>query len=186
MSDLEDVLLVLWPGAGGDADQRHMVALAKAVEERGGRALREPLTDRQMPKLIASARRRIAELRREHAPKRLILGGRSMGGRMTSMLVAEGEVADGLVFLSYPLHPPEQEDKLRDRHLYGIETPMLFVGGDRDEFAEISRLRSVIAKLGDRATLELWPGADHSMRKVQTEDVNARVLAWILRTLRLG
>ena len=179
MRDLDDLLLVLWPGAGGDVDQRHMVALAKAVEERGGRALREPLTHRRMPALIESARTRIAQLRQEFAPKRLILGGRSMGGRMTSMLVAEGELADGLVFLSYPLHPPKQEEKLRDQHLYGIETPMLFVGGDRDEFAEISRLRSVIAKLGDRATLELWPGADHSMRKVETEDVNRRVLAWI-------
>jgi hypothetical protein len=188
--ELEGALLVLWHGAGGDIDQRHLISLADAVAAHGGHAARARFAYRiegrrapdRMPKLIASARETIALLQDELQPRRLFLGGRSMGGRVASMLVAEGDRADGLIFLSYPLHPPEQQQKLRDEHLYRISTPMLFVGGDRDELADLELLRGVIEKLGDRATLELWPGADHSFRKVDPEEVNRRVLAWITST----
>jgi predicted alpha/beta-hydrolase family hydrolase len=185
--DLSGALLVLWHGAGGDIDQRHLQSLAEGVAARGGHAARARFSYRmdgkrapdRMPKLIESARDTIRMLRDRIDAKHLFLGGRSMGGRVASMLVAEGDRADGLVFLSYPLHPPKQKAKLRDQHLYRIEIPMLFIAGDRDDFADIELLRTVIGRLGDRATLELWPGADHSFRKVDPQAVNEKVLLWL-------
>jgi uncharacterized protein len=88
--------------------------------------------------------------------------GKSFGGRMASMAVAEGMPAAGLVFLGYPLHPPGKPDRVRDEHLYEIEVPMLFVEGTRDPFATPEVLEPVLAKLGDRATLHTVEGGGHS------------------------
>ena len=104
-----------------------------------------------------------------------------MGGRVASMLAAEGEVMDGLIFLSYPLHSEKKPEQLRDGHLYGLEVPMLFVQGDRDALAELPRLRPVLARLGERATLELFPGADHNLSKVDAAEVEGRTLAWLAK-----
>lgn len=186
--ELSGVLLVLWHGAGGDIDQKHMIALSDAVAARGGHAARarfgyriegKRMPDR-MPKLVDSARETIRMLAEELGEKRLFLGGRSMGGRVASMLVAEGEPADGLVFLSYPLHPAKQPEKLRDRHLYQIPIPMLFATGDRDALADMKLLRGVIEKLGHRATLEVWKGSDHSFRKVDPDESAERIVRWMV------
>jgi len=88
--------------------------------------------------------------------------GKSFGGRMASMAVAEGMPASGLVFLGYPLHPPGKPERVRDEHLYGIEVPMLFIEGTRDPFATSDVLASVLAKLGERATLHRVEGGGHS------------------------
>lgn len=184
---LDDVLLVLWHGAGGDVDNRHMVSLVRAVAGAGGWAARARFPYRRagrrapdrMPKLVADARETIAEIQEEVGPKpRLLLGGRSMGGRAASMLVAEGHPAAGLIFLSYPLHPAGKKEKLRDAHLYGIDVPMLFLAGDKDALADLELLRPVVAKL-PRATLEVWEKGDHSFRRVDPEDVSRRVLVWM-------
>jgi predicted alpha/beta-hydrolase family hydrolase len=101
-----------------------------------------------------------------------------MGGRAASVLVAEGLSADGLLFLSYPLHPAGKPEKLRDEHLYSIPCPMLFVTGDRDSLCDLALLRPVLKRLGGKASLSLFPGADHGFRKVRGEDVAAATLAW--------
>jgi uncharacterized protein len=93
---------------------------------------------------------------------RLVLGGKSMGGRIASQAVAQGLPADGLVFLGYPLHPPGRFDTLRDRHLPTITAPMLFVQGTRDAFARADLLAAVLGGLGERATLHSIEGGDHS------------------------
>src|SRR4051794_24154347 len=80
----------------------------------------------------------------------LFAGGRSMGGRIASMAVAEGMPAAGLLFLAYPLHPPGRPDRIRDEHLYGIAAPMLFIQGSRDAFAQPHLLEAVLARLGRR------------------------------------
>lgn len=115
---------------------------------------------------------------------RLLLGGRSMGGRIASHLVADGIPAAGLVFLSYPLHPPGQPQRLRDQHLYRITVPMLFLQGTRDAFAQPELLRGTLAKL-QTATLHSIDGADHGLRvagrpesDVLTDLVDATV-AWV-------
>ncbi len=108
---------------------------------------------------------RVAEYARHdlHAEK-VILGGRSMGGRMASQAVAKGLACDGLAFLAYPLHPPGQETKLRDGHLGDIRTPMLFLQGTRDEFARLDLLKATVARLDPIAQLALFEDADHSFK----------------------
>ena len=91
-------------------------------------------------------------------------GGKSLGGRIASMCVADGMGAAGLVFLGYPLHPPGKPDRLRADHLSRIEVPMLFLQGTRDAFAKPELLDEVTKKLGDRAVLERVEGGDHSFR----------------------
>jgi predicted alpha/beta-hydrolase family hydrolase len=94
----------------------------------------------------------------------VLAGGKSLGGRIASMCVADGMEAAGLVFLGYPLHPPGKPDRLRADHLQRIEVPMLFLQGTRDPFAKPELLEKVVGKLGDRATLERVEGGDHSFR----------------------
>jgi len=89
-------------------------------------------------------------------------GGKSLGGRLASMVVADGMPAAGLVFLGYPLHPPGKPERIRDAHLYEIGIPMLFLEGTRDPFATTELLAGVIEKLGQRAALVPVEGGDHS------------------------
>lgn len=89
--------------------------------------------------------------------------GKSFGGRMASMAVAEGMPAAGLVFLGYPLHPPGRPEKARDEHLPGITAPMLFLQGRNDPFAiPNEQLDEVVARIGPNATLEWIEDANHS------------------------
>ena len=91
-------------------------------------------------------------------------GGKSLGGRIASMCVADGMRAAGLVFLGYPLHPPGKPERLRAEHLERISVPMLFLHGTRDPFARTELLAQVLERLGDRATLVPVEGGDHSFR----------------------
>ncbi len=99
--------------------------------------------------------------RKELSAPRLVLGGKSMGGRIASQAVAKGLPSDALVFLGYPLHPPGQPTKLRDAHLPAITVPMLFLQGTRDAFATWDKLTPVLARL-PLATLRPVEEADHS------------------------
>jgi predicted alpha/beta-hydrolase family hydrolase len=92
----------------------------------------------------------------------VLVGGKSLGGRIASMAVADGMPARGLVFLGYPLHSPAKPDRLRAEHLERIEVPMLFLAGTRDAFAKPERLATVLGRLGERATLVQVEGGDHS------------------------
>ncbi len=92
----------------------------------------------------------------------VLAGGKSLGGRIASMCVADGMAAAGLVFLGYPLHPPGRPERIRDEHLYRIRVPMLFLHGTRDAFAQPDLLAKVVAKLGAMAALEEIEGGDHS------------------------
>jgi predicted alpha/beta-hydrolase family hydrolase len=113
--------------------------------------------------VLESATRAVfAEVRRALSPRRLVGGGKSMGGRIASQVVAQGEPADALVFLGYPLHPPGRTESLRDAHLPDIAAPLLFVQGTRDAFARPDLLDAVLARLGDRATLHRVDQGDHS------------------------
>jgi predicted alpha/beta-hydrolase family hydrolase len=94
----------------------------------------------------------------------VLAGGKSLGGRVASMCVADGMPAGGLVFLGYPLHPPGKPERIRDEHLYRITVPMLFVQGTKDPFATPALLAKVLRKLGDRATLETIEGGGHSFK----------------------
>jgi predicted alpha/beta-hydrolase family hydrolase len=94
-----------------------------------------------------------------------VLGGKSMAGRMASMLLAEplgAPKAAGLLLVGYPLHPAGQPEKLRTEHLPRVPCPMLFLEGTRDPLCDLALLKPVLRKLGRRATLHVVEGGDHS------------------------
>jgi uncharacterized protein len=114
--------------------------------------------------------------------------GKSFGGRMASMAVAEGMPATGLVYLGYPLHPPGRPEKLRDEHLYGLKLPMLFLQGTRDTFATPELLERVVSGIGPAAILEWCEGGDHSFavagRKRSADEVGASLASTVSAFMR--
>jgi hypothetical protein len=161
--------LVLTHGAGADCRSPLLVALATAFCELGVSVLRCDLPFRQLrphgPPSRGSAehdqeglRRAVGSMRQQVAG-RVFLGGHSYGGRQASMLAAsEPEVADGLILLSYPLHPPKRNDQLRTDHFAKLQTPVLFIHGSRDGFGSIEEMTAAL-KLIPAAT-ELIPVMD--------------------------
>lgn len=176
--------LLLFPGAGGDRDHRTLVALetglagTRDVARRDFpyRAKRKGPPDRA-PKLVEAVRDEAAALRAAGADT-LVLGGRSMGGRMCSMAVAEGLEAAGLVLLSYPLHPPGKPDRLRVDHFGDLHVPCLFVSGDRDPFGTPDEFRDAVAVIPGPVRFEWLPGQRHDPTGVDDEIV-AIVADWL-------
>lgn len=164
--------LLLTHGAGGGADHRTLVALEDHVEgqmgipvrrmEFGYRAAGRRFPDRA-PKLIAEVRAEAEAFAAQiGAPaSNLVLGGRSLGGRMCSMAVAEGLDAAGLVLLSYPLHPPGRPERLRVEHFGAVDVPTLAVNGDRDPFGTPEELERELAAVAGPVTLTLLEGQRH-------------------------
>jgi predicted alpha/beta-hydrolase family hydrolase len=94
---------------------------------------------------------------------RLVAGGRSMGGRIASQVVAKGAGVDALALFAYPLHPPGRPDQVRDSHLVEITAPVLFCSGTNDAFASPDELRMAAAKTR-RSTVHLLEAADHGFK----------------------
>jgi uncharacterized protein len=122
------------------------------------------------PKLQARYRAVIGEVLAANQPKRLIIGGKSMGGRVASYIAGDIPEVRGLVFLGYPLHPPGKQDQLRDAHLYKLSCPMLFISGTKDPFAERALLENVVRQIGAHATLRWIEGGDHSLRTSKKDE----------------
>ena len=104
---------------------------------------------------------------REAAPAaRLVAGGKSMGGRMTSLVQASTPLpdVDGLIFLGFPLHAPNKPGNERADHLRDVTVPMLFLQGTRDSLADLTMLTPVVSGLGDLATMHVVDGGDHSFK----------------------
>lgn len=167
-----DTAVVLFHGAGGNRRAPLLVHVADALAAAGHRVLLAnfPYTEagRKVPdkaEVLEAAVDAVAtHAERALGARRVVLGGKSMGGRMASQLAAKGRPAAGLVFLGYPLHAPGRVDTLRDAHLADIAAPMLFLQGTRDDFARWDLIEAVTARLGPRATLHRVDGADHSFR----------------------
>lgn len=166
-----DATLVVAHGAGAGMDHPFMAGFTRAMNDEGIATLRFNFpyleagrrSPDRAPVAIAAWRAAFdAAAARTKSGERVWAGGKSFGGRMASMAVAQGMPAAGLVFLGYPLHPPGKPERARDDHLYGLLVPMLFVQGTRDPFATPAVLEPVLAKLGDRATLHAVEGGGHS------------------------
>jgi hypothetical protein len=193
-------VVVLGHGAGGNRRNPMLVALAEALAEAGRAALlynfpyAEARSRRPDPPAVLEATTRAAAALALEATgaRRIVHGGRSMGGRIASQVVAAGERADALAFLGYPLHPPGQFEKRREAHLPRIEAPMLFVQGTRDAFARADLLDALMSRLGSRAELQRVEHADHSFGVLKRSgrtpaDVRAEVRSALLSWLdRLG
>jgi len=166
--------LVLSHGAGSNAQAPLLVALAEAFADAGFVVLRCDLPFRQtklsgMPGRGDAARDRqglknaVAALRKV-APGRIYLGGHSYGGRQSTMLCAEEpDVAEGLLLLSYPLHPPRKPEQLRIQHLPNLHTPAFFVEGTRDPFGTVEEIEKAIALIPAKTRLLTVEGAGHDL-----------------------
>jgi hypothetical protein len=158
--------------AEGLAAAGHLVVRFNfAYAERGRRA-----PDKQ-PVLEETYRAVIEHVRSTMSPERLVVGGKSMGGRIASHVVASGIDADGLVFLGYPLHPPGKPDRIRDAHLYDVKVPMLFVEGTRDPFCPLQTLEKVRAEITAPNELFVVDDGDHSL-KVRKSSGRSTLEAW--------
>ena len=168
------LLYVLAHGAGAGMRHPFLEAISQRLAEQGVATLRyqfrymEQRSRRPDPPAVAAAtvRAAVAEAARLAPGLPLVAGGKSFGGRMTSTAQAEEPLPGvrGLVFLGFPLHPPGRPDDKRADHLARVTIPMLFLQGTRDAFADLELLRPVAKRLGDRATLHLVEGGDHSFK----------------------
>ena len=178
-------VLVLAHGAGADMNHEFMAYFA---EELGSDSLavarfnfryieagrRSP--DKQ-PVLEDTYRDVVQEIVDDRSPQRLFIGGKSMGGRIGSHIVASGTEANGLVYLGYPLHPPGRPERIRDAHLGDIKAPQLFVEGTRDPFCPLDTLAEVIGKRKLKADVVVIDDGDHSL-KVRKSSGRSTKQAW--------
>jgi len=179
-SGSENALFVMAHGAGGNMSDRAMLAAANTLRGRGLGVVRfnflykERGSGRpdQMPKLMSTVEAVVDRVRAELAPRRVVIGGRSMGGRAASMLAADGFAADGLLLLAYPLHPPGKPQQLRDAHLPRITMPVLCFNGTRDEFCTPELMERVLKTVTAPWEMHWLDGADHSFHVLKSSGRN--------------
>ena len=177
--------LLLAPGAGAGRDQSALVAIDNAATAWGAvvermdfpyRKAGRKAPDRE-PILLDAVRSEVAALV-ARSGGRLALGGRSMGGRICSMVVASGVPALGLALISYPLHPPGRPEKVRTAHFPDLGVPCLFVSGTRDAFGTPAELEAATAAIPGPVTHVWVEGKDHAMRNADGA-VAAAVVDWL-------
>ena len=197
--------LILAHGAGAPQTHPFMTAVARRLSAPGidvvtfnflymerGRRVPDPKAR------LEACYRAVITATRAHTGKgnRMVIGGKSMGGRIATLVAADGaETAggdagvDGLVLLGYPLHPPGRPDKPRTAHLPSVNAPMLFVQGERDAFGTPDELRPVLATCTD-AELVTVDGGDHSFKVrgknaptagEMYETLTGRIVGWLER-----
>ena len=185
--------LVLAHGAGAGQKSPFMVRFAGGMALRGINAATfdfpyiaagRKVPDRA-PVLEQAWREALDEARAAFSGLPLVIGGKSMGGRMASHIAAQGcDGVDGLVFLGYPLHPPGKLEQRRDAHLPAIAQPMLFVQGSRDAFGTSTEIAQLLPSL-QHAELHEVAGGDHSFKVSGRKDdgleaIMDAVATWIL------
>jgi uncharacterized protein len=168
--------LVLTHGAGGNANAPLLIAIAEAFASAGILVRRYNLPFRQKrpsgpphPSGAAADRAGLREAVMEMRGRitgRVFLGGHSYGGRQASMLAAEDPaLADALLLLSYPLHPPGHPEKPRTAHFPALQTPALFIHGTKDDFGSIDEMRTALALISARVELHAVEAAGHDLKK---------------------
>jgi uncharacterized protein len=173
--------LVLTHGAGGNCNAPLLVALAEKFAVSGLSVLRCDLPYRQRrphgapspsdAKTDQTGLRRAVELMKKQFAGRAFLGGSSYGGRQASMLLAEEpSLVDGLLLLSYPLHPPGRPAQLRTAHFPTLRTPVLFVSGTKDAFGSIEELEAALTLIPARKKLVAIAGAPHGLSQKSNSD----------------
>ena len=178
--------LLLTPGAGSGREHPTLVAVEEAVAPRPTARIDFPYRREgrkapdRAPKLVACVVEEAAALAERAGvdPGSIVLGGRSMGGRMCSMAVAEGLPAAGLALLSYPLHPPGKPERLRTEHFPALDVPCLFVSGTRDPFGTPDEVEAAVAAIPGPVTLVWLDGARHDP-KGRDDEIAGAVAAWV-------
>lgn len=157
-------------GAGGNMTDRGMLRVTRALRERGLPIVRfnffYTAKRSSRPDPMAVLKQCFAavvdRVRAELGPHRLIIGGRSMGGRAASMMAADGFDCAGLLLLAYPLHPAGRPDQLRDAHLPAIRVPVLCLNGTRDALCTRELMEKALQRVTAPWTMRWLEGADHS------------------------
>ena len=161
-----------------------MQATAQALDEAGFEVVRFNFPYREkgaripdpMPKLKDCIRDVVSKVR---GPQKLVIGGRSMGGRAASMLAADGFECEGLLLLAYPLHPAGKPEKLRDAHLASIRVPVLCFNGTRDALCRRDLMEKALEKLSWR--MHWLEGATHTFRPRDYGEIAEVSRDWLSR-----
>jgi predicted alpha/beta-hydrolase family hydrolase len=203
-ADLRSSVFLLAHGAGAPMTSTFIAGVAERLAARGLPVLRfqyaymeqiqrsgvRRLPDRR-PLLEAVHRAALRDVQQRFPGRHVLLGGKSLGGRIASYLAAEGEACAGLVFLGYPLHPAGKPDELRSEHFAALAQPALFLQGDRDALCDLALLRTALELYGGHATLAVIAGADHGFDVLRSsgratdevlDEVAARTIAWARAT----
>ena len=192
--------ILLAHGAGFGMDSPWMERVARGLAGRGFPVMRfnylyrerAQRTGKEKPPdrtavLEATHARVLRALEERAGERRVLLAGKSLGGRMSTHLAAKGERCAGLVLFGYPLHPPGQKEKLRSEHFAAIAQPALFLQGTRDDFCDLELLGEALARYGGKATVHVIDGADHGFHVKRStgrsdedvlEELLERVDAW--------
>jgi len=171
-------LLVLAHGAGAGMNHPFMTAVVHELAAVGVASFRfqfpymeqrRRVPDRP-PVLTATIQAAVQAASKAAPDLPLFAGGKSLGGRMTSLAASEGRLDSvrGLVFFGFPLHPPNRPGIKRAEHLREVKLPMLFLQGTRDALADLKLLRPILDKVGTQATLRVFEGADHSLHVLKS------------------
>jgi predicted alpha/beta-hydrolase family hydrolase len=178
------IAFVLTHGAGGDIRGAGLTALAEGLAERGHLVLRFDLPYRAAGRKSPPAAEKsidgfvsvLEEAKSKFGKSDWVLGGKSYGGRVASMAVANGLEAKGLVFYGYPLHPPGRPESLRVSHWPSIAVPCLFLEGTNDPFCDLKLLKKHLPKLDGKHETVVIQGGDHSLKVsgAQSKDGQAR------------
>lgn len=159
-------VLAYAPGAGANVHDPFGKHLCRSLAERGVSTLRFHFPYQEAgrkspdrPPVLEDTWRAVIEHARPLG-QALVVGGRSMGGRIASQVVAAGEAVERVTLFAYPLHPPGKPDQTRDAHLPRLTMPALFVSGTRDAFGSPEEIAAAASKTG-HATVHLLDGADH-------------------------
>lgn len=181
--------LFLTPGSGSGRNHPGLLAIEERLSPLPVVRMDFPyrLAGRRFPDrapvLVEAVREGVAAMALRHNidPSLLVLGGRSMGGRICSIAVAEGLPAAGLVLVCYPLHPPKKPEKLRVEHFSNLKVPCLFVSGEQDEFGSPGEFDTHLAAVPGPVEVFRLPGKRHDLRGA--EKLVAEVISdWLGRT----
>jgi predicted alpha/beta-hydrolase family hydrolase len=166
--------VLLAPGAGADRNQTALVAIEEVLVPAGLAVRRMDFPYRKAgrrapdrePVLLRSVIEEAQALAAEAGcpPEAIAMGGRSMGGRMCSIAVADGLPGAALILISYPLHPPGRPDRLRTEHFPRLLLPCLFLSGTRDAFGTPEELTAATAAIPGAVTHRWIEGRDHGLR----------------------
>jgi len=186
--------VILFPGAGTNANHQSLVAIETSIKQSqpqinvrrvdfAYRIAGKSFPDRA-PVLIKTVQSAVFDAAKDWgcATNQIVIGGRSMGGRMCSMAITDTaqklDVA-ALVCICYPLHPPKQPEKLRTEHLPRINVRTLFISGTRDEFGTVEELKNATATIGGAVTHEWIQNSRHDLKNRDAE-VAELVANWIM------
>jgi uncharacterized protein len=182
-------LVLLTPGAGSSSTHSSLIAIDNALMTAGVRAGVEMVVHRmdfphklaRAPICIAAIREMVSALMDSHgiAAHEVVLGGRSMGGRMCSMAIAEGFGVGALFCVSYPLHPPDKPERLRVAHFPQVNVDTLFISGTRDAFGSPDEFAEHTPTLTGPFEHQWIEGGDHGLARHESA-VATTVANWVV------